>query len=123
MPYDINFKLEQDFLRVTAYGAASLPDNLDLGKKILKYCSEKNLDKVLVDVRELGDPTTITEAYELGKEVGPLAIGILKKAALLHGENRLELEKFFQTTMHNRGVNLRAFLDEREAIGWLLESS
>lgn len=123
MPYDIQFKVEDGYLRVTASGSASLLDNIDLGRKILRTCSEKGMEKVLVDVRELGEPTTITEAFELGKEVAPIAIGVLKRAALLHDENRLELENFFQTTIRNRGINLCAFLDEGKALAWLLSES
>jgi hypothetical protein len=123
MSYDIQFKVEPDYLRVTALGSATLVDNLDLGKKILMACSKNDREKVLVDVRGLGEPTTITEAFELGQEVAPLALGVLKKAALLHGENRQELEKFFQTTIRNRGINLCAFLDEGKAIDWLLTNS
>ena len=123
MPYDIQFREERGYLRVTALGTASLVDNVDLGKKILKKCGERGFDRVLVDVRDLGPPTTITEAFELGQEVAPLAIGMLKKAALLHGENRLELERFFQTTMHNRGINLCAFMREDKALNWLMNDS
>jgi len=42
--------------------------------------------------------------------------------ALLYRQESHEYTTFFETAVRNRGINLLAFLDEDEAIKWLLDS-
>ena len=121
MDYDVTMDVNDDYLHVIVKGISSLPDNIDLQKKILKASKENQINRVLVDIRDLKNPTSITEVYQLSKEIGANLRNTLFKAAVLHGENRREHESFLETTMKNRGVNLMTFENEKDALDWLLE--
>ena len=120
MVYDITIDIKDGYLQVVVKGVASLPSNIDLQKRVVKACGEHRITKVLVDIRELTEPTSITEIYQFGKEAEHNLRNISIKAAVLHDENRKEHESFLETMMKNRGVNLRAFLTEKEALDWLM---
>jgi hypothetical protein len=120
MVYDISIDVKDGFLQVVVKGKASLPDNIDLQKKVGQACQEHKVTRVLVDIRELKKPTSISEIYQFGKESEQNLRDVSIKAAVLHDMDRKEHESFLETTMKNRGVNLRSFLNEEEAIKWLL---
>lgn len=119
MVYDIAIEVKNDYIQVVVKGVSSLSNNIDLQKKVIQACTEKQVNKVLVDIRELKRPTSISEIYQFGKEAGPGLRSMLLKAAVLHDEARADHESFLETTMKNRGVNLKSFMSEEEAVNWL----
>jgi hypothetical protein len=65
--------------------------------------------------------TGILSDYELANIAAKEALGLVQRAALLYRRENHEYTSFFETAIRNRGINLLAFLDEDEAIQWLLE--
>jgi hypothetical protein len=121
MAYDIFIDVKDGYLQVVVRGVSSLPDNIDLQKRVAQACKENKCTRVMVDIRELKNPTSITEIYQFGKNAEQNLRNVSIKAAVLHDEDRTEHESFLETTMKNRGVNLRSFLSEKDALKWLLK--
>ena len=121
MVYDITINTEDGYLHVIVKGTASLDGNIDLQMKVVKACTKEKLNRAIVDIRDLKNPTSITEVYQFGKESERNLRNILIKAAVLHNIDRTEHESFLETTMRNRGVNLKSFVKKKDALEWLLE--
>jgi hypothetical protein len=119
--YDIEFKPMEEYLIVNVKGRASLESNIDLSKKIVSTAIEMKKFKVLVDIRELKRGTTISEAYILGKKIEPIPYVKKLKTAILHEKERTELESFFENVAVNLGIKLKTFIEEDEAIFWLID--
>ena len=120
MSYDISTEVEQGYIKLVVSGEQTLENNKKLVFQILEACAENNVSKAIIDIREiLGQPGVLAD-YDLANIAAKEALGAIKKAALLYRQETHAYTSFFETVIRNRGVNLLAFLDEDEAIEWLL---
>lgn len=92
---------------------------MDLCKKVIRACEDSGRKLVLADVRNITEPSGIIDLYQLAKEMSPLILGKIDKCALVQRELG-DMEIFTEKTMRNRGMNIRSFPDENEALSWLL---
>jgi hypothetical protein len=121
MSYTIETEIKKDYVKLTALGKQTLENNKELVFQVIKVCTENNVGKALVDIREvLGQPGTFSD-FELASVAAEKALGLFHKVALLYRQGNREYTSFFETVIRNRGINLLAFLDEQEATKWLLE--
>lgn len=121
MSYVIDTLVEKDYIKLTVSGEQTLENNKELVFRVLNTCIENNVGKALVDIRGLlGQPGMLSD-FELANIAAKEALGLVQKVALLYRQESQEYTSFFETATRNRGVNLLAFLDEKEAIKWLLE--
>ena len=121
MSYTITTEIKQGYVKLAASGEQTLEGNKELVFRVLEACTENNVTKVLVDIRGLvGQPGVVSD-YELAGIAAQEALGLLQKVALLYRQESHEYTVFFETAVRNRGINLLAFPDEREAIQWLRE--
>lgn len=122
MSYTITNEVEQGYIKLVATGEQTLEGNKELVFRVLEACAENNLRKALVDIRGLvGQPGVVSD-FELAGIAAQEALGLIQKVALLYRQESHEYTTFFETAVRNRGINLLAFLDEGEAIQWLLDS-
>lgn len=121
MSYAIETEIEQDYIRLTVSGEQTLENNKELVFRVIETCAENNIWKALVDIRDiLGQPGIFSD-YELANIAAKEALGLIQRVALIYRQENHEYTSFFETTTRNRGINLLAFLDEDEALKWLLE--
>jgi hypothetical protein len=121
MSYSITTEVEQGYVKLVASGEQTLESNKELVFRVLEACAENNLRRALVDIRGLVGQPGVASDYELAGMAAQEALGLLQKVALLYRQESHEYTAFFETTVRNRGINLLAFLDEGEAIQWLLD--
>ena len=123
MSYTITTEVEQGHVKLVASGEQTLEGNKELVFRVLEACAKNDLGKALVDIRGLVGQPGVASDYELADIAAREALGLLQKVALLYRQESHEYTAFFETAVRNRGINLLAFLDEGEALRWLLDSS
>jgi len=121
MSYIIATEVEQGYVKLVVSGEQTLENNKELVLRVLEACVENNVGRALVDISGLLGQPGILSDYELANIAAKEALGLVKKVALLYRQESHEYTSFFETTTRNRGINLLAFLDEKEAVKWLLE--
>ena len=120
MSYKIKTEIEKNYLKFTASGEQTFEANTELVAAIIEACIENKVTKVLVDIRGfIGQPGIVSD-YKLANIAAKGALGIVKKTALLHQRESSEFTTFFETATRNRGIDMRVFMDESEAVEWLL---
>ncbi len=121
MSYVIETEIKQGYIKFIVSGEQTLENNTELVFHVLEACVENKIKRVLIDIRGIfGQPGVLSD-YELANISAKEARGLVQKAALIYRQENHEYTSFFETATRNRGVNLRVFLDEGEALKWLLE--
>ncbi|HDT15144.1 MAG TPA: hypothetical protein ENN55_02945 [Firmicutes bacterium] len=119
MPYKITFTDEKIFLRVKAEGEQTFEDNIDLAEKTAAEAFPKKYQRVLVDIRGFTGQPGIGFDYEYAKFISRLIENKITKIAVIYKPSSEEFTKFFETASKNRGMNLNAFTDEKQAEEWI----
>jgi hypothetical protein len=121
MSLDVNIETNREYLKVSIRGEQNLENNSCVVSTIVDSCVEKGLKKVLIDITEFkGQPGTFAD-FEVANLVVTEWQLVLNKAAVVYLPENERFTSFFEITVQNRGFNLRSFLNEREAVGWLIE--
>jgi hypothetical protein len=118
MEKDFRLYREDDIIRVVVTGVFSL----DLARAVvgsaIRACEEHRLVRALADIRSMqGDMATLDryEAGTYGAKMIPRTIAV----AMLARPDQISPDSFFENVLVNRGVNLRVFSDQEEALEWL----
>lgn len=119
MAYDIKLIVEDLYINAQASGPSSLKSTVNLCKRVIETCEDSGRKLVLVDMRMITQTFEIIDLYQLAKEVYPVALGKIKKCAMVQSEI-CDVESFLVTTMRNRGMRIRSFHDKEKALSWLL---
>jgi len=87
----------------------------------LAACIEHDVWRVLTDLREMTAGHTVVDLFGLVTTMNELGVAAKFREALLVGDDpgTRELASFFETAAVNRGLRVRAFGDEADAIAWL----
>jgi hypothetical protein len=84
-----------------------------------RACSERKLDRVLLDLTRLEKyrPTTL-ERYKMGTLGASMSRG-LTKVAVIGTWEQIGKDQFASTVARNQGLPVRVFLEREDAIAWL----
>jgi hypothetical protein len=85
-----------------------------------RACTERNIDRLLVDITRLvGYRPTTLERYKIGSQGASASRG-LAKVAVLGTWEQVGKDQFASTVARNKGLAVSVFLKREEAIAWLL---
>jgi hypothetical protein len=92
-----------------------------MSKEILVACADKNVKKVLIDVRALEGRLSITNTYHLADKQFPKMRdrSVITHNALVDLKEFKDSYKFLEIVAANRGYMFRIFLDTDQAMVWL----
>jgi hypothetical protein len=76
---------------------------------------------VLVDTRQAESLLSVTEIYQLGKELASHSILRQSKICVLVPPRDVDKADFFETVAVNRGVQIKAFTNFEQAITWFVD--
>ena len=82
-----------------------------------RACQEAGVGGIVVDVRESTMAIDIGDRYDLAVMYAESPMAAIR-VAILGKEEQTTPDRFFQKVAANRGVQLRVFVDEGEAIAW-----
>lgn len=84
--------------------------------EVTAYCKEHNLNKALVDMRNMPGAPSILERHRFGIELAKEWGSRIKAALILRPE---DLSHMTENTAVNRGANLLSTSDAAHAMKWL----
>ena len=110
--------LEGDVLGFELYGPMTLDGLRFAGAAIAKTCLERGLPRALADARRQTGDLSILEWHGLAAGFESSWPRGLRLAVLDHA-NRVKPDRIMETTARNRGIDVRVFTEEPEALAWL----
>ncbi|PWJ43185.1 STAS/SEC14 domain-containing protein [Sediminitomix flava] len=116
------YHFQHEYLIVNVKGKYAFEKAQSLFKEAIQKLKEKQTTKVLFDCREIQDlHNSPMISYSYGDYIAKEILQLnqyLKLAYLLHDKN-IELRKFGKTVASNRGIDVKVFTEEADAILWL----
>jgi 3-dehydroquinate synthetase len=120
-PYEIQFDYKEKYLSALVTGEKdSLEVSLLFWKEIFDECENKNYKRILIQENFRNDISAI-DMYILGEKLIEMAPKNISAAFVDEQIQQMEMNKFTETVIYNRGGKGRAFADHKEAVKWLLE--
>ena len=120
--YVINFRPEQEFLKVDLSGDLAAPETrIEAWTKIVRHCREEGFDHLLV-VQDSPGNANETDAFVSSQAIVGLGLDGIKIAYVDIDPANHEFNKFGELVAANRGANARVFFEEAPALSWLLAS-
>ena len=121
MDFELNGSLDGDVLVVAFGGRLSASNATEMVDRYFDLVRAQRPKKVLADVRGLEGKVSAGRVYFLVRDLPqPVPQGI--KTAFLDRAERAEQAHFLESTAHNAGVELKAFVDPDAAMAWLRAS-
>jgi hypothetical protein len=118
--------LEKDGFVAAVLGGVRTPETLmEAASRVTAFCRARGIARVLIDLRPMSGGLDTLETYEVAGHELPKQRNVrrfLRSAILDHPEN-IERIRFFETVAVNRGLNVRVFADEENAVEWLVADS
>lgn len=110
---------DQGFIRVVYTGQTSYEISTSMMRDVAKIAARTDLNKLLFDIRG----ATTTDSYVLPikhvEEAPSLGITPTFRSALLGAPEDRAMLKYIEDVSVNRGMKVRTFIDEAEALKWL----
>ena len=121
MATKIKFIHAKEFLEVTPAGIINIATSRQLLVDIAKAEHPPVDHELFVDFRNTQSNLSISDLYQLAKEVCKHRDTFYSKAALLVSPGiNFDRAAFFEACAHNRGFRVSAFTDYEEAMRWVL---
>ena len=112
----VSYDVRNKVIRVQVLGAETIHDWEISKRRVIQLSSVHSCKRVIVDARrQLAAPETL-ELYQFARS-WPVSIRVAK----LVGANTRKEQHFVETVAINRGIPMRDFTDEGEAMTWLIE--
>ena len=120
IPDDVEMVRHRGYREARYLGAYALVRYKKQMELSVRACEEKGAKLLLVDIRSLtGFNPTIQERFEFGR-YGAEISGKLDRVSVLGTSEQIPPEAFATLVARNRGLKIRAFIDRKAAVEWLL---
>jgi len=117
---DLKITLKEDHLLIEFTGRFTIDSANRSVDVLMKKCEETSCTRVLFDIRSMtGDMSTI-DRYKVG-QYGCDTIDRTIRIAMLGRKDQVSPDKFFENFTVNRGLSLKVFTVQEEAVAWLKE--
>ena len=121
----MNYQLETthtpDYLIVKISGVADGENIIAMADEFISVFTNSEHYKVLIDTLQHEVKTTILEDHQQAEYLAKQLLGVKHRIALLVPPHLYQLNKFFETVNVNRGVKMRIFTKEEDAINYLMK--
>jgi hypothetical protein len=121
--YQVDIKAEEEYLHTVVSGIRNRQNVMAVTTDVLKACREHNINKALIDVRQLKGRLSVIDSFFIAaKEFANIRkYNIINKAVIVDNKENEERYRFFENVAVNRGYNIRFFSDSDIALEWLLK--
>lgn len=110
----------EKYVYIEAAGQQDLRANIKIAEAAIKECVNSGKERALINVQHMSGSTGPLEDYELAKILDTwVTRNVIKKAALLERPELFESALFLETALHNRGMDLKAFAELKQAEEWI----
>ncbi len=114
--------IEKDGFVVAVLGGVRTPETLvEAASRTTTFCSARGISRVLIDLRGMGGGLDTLETYEVAGHELPRQPNVRRflRSAILDQPGNIERIRFFETVAVNRGLNVKIFDNEEQAVRWL----
>ena len=125
MPWTYTVNRELNIVEVIYAGITSAQDLQESTSAFISMEKEKSINRFLIDTSKMELTASLTDVYNLPDKqyVEEQAQRSGRVALVLSASTReREAVKFYETTCKNRGWNVQAFTQRRDALNWLTGS-
>lgn len=125
MDYKLEIVGADGFITAVLEGVRTPETLIAVAAKTTAYCAERRISRLLIDIRGMTGGLDTLETYEVAGHELPGHEGVRRilRSAILDLPENIERIRFFETVAINRGLNVRIFADEDQAVAWLLADS
>lgn len=125
MPYELDIKVEKDFVYARATGERTKDSLSAMAREILEACRQHQISKVIVDIRKMRGRLQFFDSLSIVFDDFPelKRAAVFTKAAIVDSEIRRVRFTFIERVAVRRGYNLRFFSDPDVAIEWISEDA
>jgi hypothetical protein len=121
LDFDLSASLDGDVLVVAFGGRVSEANVVAMVRRYFDLVAAHRPKSVLADVRALDGELSASRVYFLVRNL-PQPMPKAVKTAFLERAERAAEAHYLESTAHNAGVELRAFVDRDAAMTWLRAS-
>ena len=116
MAHELKVNKKSGIIELRSYGSVTREDVAESMKMVNRLSEETGIRLLFVDSREVDAMPNTTDVFELTSKFPRF----LKIGVLITADTELtETYKFGETVGFNRGIPIRVFVSESEAIEWL----
>lgn len=118
MPH-VPYTIEGDVARVRVVDAGSLRVGARLVTAAIRHAAAAGIDKMLVDIRPINvSPPTVAERHWIIADWSSVGRGLVRIAVVVRPDFH-DPEGYGAAVAASRGMQLRGFTEEDEAVAWL----
>ena len=120
MAHSIERVKDANYVRLSLFDELSLTDHEIARTEAALALTENGWNKLLIDAVHAKPKMSAFDNYDFTKE-HQLHFPVSLQTAIIHHPDATEYFKFIEDLAVNRGMELKLFTDEIQAIDWLLE--
>jgi hypothetical protein len=120
MTSEYRVSADQDFTRVVYVGKVAYETSTNMMRDLAKI-SERGDQKFLIDLRHAEPTYSHVTPIQHVEEAPSLGLPTSNRTALLGAEKDRTILQYVENVAVNRGILVKAFFDEAEAVKWLRE--
>ena len=119
-----HFEQKKEYAVFCPVGSASFAEGVDLISRAVLRCRRQKIEKLLFDSTGLAEfrPAGMSEQYNLAERIASDAKSLVKIAHVASQE-WIRSGKFGVMVAKNRGLDVKNFRSEPEALKWLLTTA
>ena len=124
MPYEIDFQLRDNYLRVHVTGDRRDGDAAieagHAGRQIVEHCRDAKIHRVMI-ILDLRGPLSAFDSLEMVTQSREYGWDHTFKLAFVDTDiESVKYARFTETVAVNRSYSVKAFTDEADAVDWLI---
>lgn len=122
MSYELEIVEKSGYVVAVLKGVRTPETLLAAAARTTTFCSERQISHLLIDLKGMTGRLDTLETFDIAGHELPRQKAVrrvLRSVILDHPEN-VERLRFFETVAINRGLNVKVFSDEDQAVEWLL---
>jgi hypothetical protein len=121
MGYELEVIETPKYIIVKLSGTLDKEVSFRMVDEVIAVFQASNHYKMLLDTRQLQLATSLIQDHSQASYAATLLVGKKHLIAHLTLEGKLDADLFFETVGVNRGMNIRTFTEEQDAINWLIK--
>jgi hypothetical protein len=115
---DIEITRHDEYIEVDFTGEFRAAAAMKVVDAMVGACVDADCPRILLDCRRMGGTMSVIDRYEVA-EYGARVIPSRIKVAMLGRQDQILPDRFFEAAAVSRGVHVRLFTREDEALRWL----